>query len=75
MPKHFIFDKLADKKLFDNSPSGFKIRFQPYSDALSGACVGRRCGFYLTAASNQVWLLYMTLRFMSVLIKKTGREG
>ena len=28
MPKHFIFDKLSDKKNpFEDSPSGFKIRF------------------------------------------------
>ena len=36
MPKQFIFDKLSDKKKpFKDSPSGFKIRFKPYSDALS----------------------------------------
>ena len=36
MPKHSIFDKLSDKKKnpFEDSPSGFKIRFEPYSDAL-----------------------------------------
>ena len=28
MPKHFIFDKLSDKKKpFEDSPSGFEIRF------------------------------------------------
>ena len=35
MNKHFIFDKLSDKKTFEDSPSGFKIRFYPYSDASS----------------------------------------
>ena len=36
MPKHFIFDKLSDKKktVNEDSPSSFKIRFQPFSDAL-----------------------------------------
>ena len=27
VPKHFIFDKLSDKKPFEDGPSGFKIRF------------------------------------------------
>ena len=27
MPKHFIFDKFSDKKTFEDSPSGYKIRF------------------------------------------------
>ena len=30
MPKQFIFDKLSDKKkTFEDSPSGYKIRFSP----------------------------------------------
>ena len=36
MPKHYIFDKISDKKKpFEDISSGFKIRFWPHSDALN----------------------------------------
>ena len=35
VPKYFVFNTLSNKKKpFEDSPSGFKISFKPYSDAL-----------------------------------------
>ena len=59
--KRYNFDLVLHRRQL---ATFFELRLL-FECGLCATCVLRKCGFYLSAASNLVRLLYMTLRYLS----------